>query len=238
MEQQTILECGTIKLNSFRPLCWTNYGNNAIDKYGLPPFIDGSCRREPDFQNPFPSISALCRQGKFAPHLKTNDIVVYMTVGGRQLPYKFGHHLVAILQVEEVFNSHKVGGEYYNNCSLPIPSNCMIDGNSPCEFEKTFGNFENFSKYREFTRKVSLDQKLEGIERIVEWDNCYKWKSELWPIFVKTRPLYLEIYNPLLLDDKIVDIFQKMPNTRTPKKITQLQLIKLAKLVGVDINME
>ena len=73
----------TIKLNSFRPLCGTILGVEAISKYKFPPFIDASCRREPDFQNPFPSISALCRQGQFAPHLRKDDIVVYMTVGGK-----------------------------------------------------------------------------------------------------------------------------------------------------------
>lgn len=67
MEQTTIPTFGKIKLNSFRPLCSTQLELEAIEKYKLPPFIDASCRREPDFQNPLPSISALCRQVSFAP---------------------------------------------------------------------------------------------------------------------------------------------------------------------------
>jgi hypothetical protein len=45
--------------NSFRPLLNTREGRAAIERFGLPPFIDGSCRREPDFQSEFPSISGL-----------------------------------------------------------------------------------------------------------------------------------------------------------------------------------
>ncbi len=54
----------------------------AISDYNFPPFIAGSCRREPDFENDFPSITSLCRQEKFAPLLFPNDVVVYITVKG------------------------------------------------------------------------------------------------------------------------------------------------------------
>lgn len=60
----------------------TEVGVKAIDKYNLPAFIDGSCRREPDFENYNPSITALCRQNQFAPKLLANDIIVYITVKG------------------------------------------------------------------------------------------------------------------------------------------------------------
>ena len=44
-------------LVSYRPLSYNAYGRAAVYKYDLPPFIDGSCRREPDFESPFPSIT-------------------------------------------------------------------------------------------------------------------------------------------------------------------------------------
>jgi hypothetical protein len=44
-----------------------------------PPFIDASCRREPDLESRYPSITALCREGHFAPHLHEGDVVAYMT---------------------------------------------------------------------------------------------------------------------------------------------------------------
>ena len=73
----------TIRLNSFHPLCEKEIGQNAIKEFNFPPFIDASCRREPDFENANPSITALCRQDLFAPNLYPNDIVVYITVRGK-----------------------------------------------------------------------------------------------------------------------------------------------------------
>jgi len=39
-----------IYMSSFCPLICTDAGKQAAGKYKLPPFIDGSCRREPDFE--------------------------------------------------------------------------------------------------------------------------------------------------------------------------------------------
>ena len=46
----------SIRLNSFRPLCMTDIGLRAVNDFDCPPFIDASCRREPDFESEFPSI--------------------------------------------------------------------------------------------------------------------------------------------------------------------------------------
>ena len=64
-----------IYFNSFTPLCTTLQGQAAIERYKLPRVIDGSCRREPDFQSKYPSITALCRAEKFAPRVYPGDIV-------------------------------------------------------------------------------------------------------------------------------------------------------------------
>jgi hypothetical protein len=47
-------------LCSFRPLAASVVGQRAANQFGLPRFLDASCRREPDFESAFPSISALC----------------------------------------------------------------------------------------------------------------------------------------------------------------------------------
>ena len=39
---------GRCFLATFRPLIHSPGGRDAARRYGLPPFIDGSCRREPD----------------------------------------------------------------------------------------------------------------------------------------------------------------------------------------------
>src|SRR5690242_3801853 len=72
-----------IRLNSFHPLCETGIGRRAIQTGNFPPFIDASWRREPDLEHDHPSITCLCRQEEFAPHLQPNDIVVYITVKGK-----------------------------------------------------------------------------------------------------------------------------------------------------------
>jgi hypothetical protein len=239
MNEVKISTCGTIKLNSFRPLCWTELGLSAIEKYKLPPFIDASCRREPDFENPFPSISALCRQGQFAPHLQQNDIIAYITVGGDFKPHKQGHHLIAILQVEEVYGTHQIGQNEYKKANLPIPSNCMVEGNPPFDFDKTAGNFKTKSQQKTFIKRTE-EQKLDIGKRLLKsWDEHYLEKSKKWECFVKTRPIYVNIHNPTqILNSDFEYIFGKIPNTRTPNKISKKQLIELAKLVGINIAFE
>ena len=56
-------------LVTYRPLVGNGRGKAAIKQYGLAPYVDDSCRREPDFEAAFPSISGLCRSTRFAPRL-------------------------------------------------------------------------------------------------------------------------------------------------------------------------
>src|SRR5262245_28127631 len=94
-------------LATFRPLIQTSDGRYAAKSNGLAPFIDGSCRREPDFESPFPSITATCRSGKFAPRLQVADRVAYLTVKGKYFNDRQpGWRLVAVLRVIERFETH------------------------------------------------------------------------------------------------------------------------------------
>jgi len=63
----------TIYLAKYVPLVLE--GQNAIAQFDIPPYVDASCRREPDLECELPSISALCRGELFAPHLKEGDEV-------------------------------------------------------------------------------------------------------------------------------------------------------------------
>jgi hypothetical protein len=216
----------------------TKSGLNAIEKYELAPFIDASCRREPDFENPSPSITALCRQGQFAPHLRVDDIVVYITVGDQFGPFKKGHHLVAILQVSEVYETHQIAETEYLNNNLPRPSNCMVINNTPHEFPKTGGNFRTKTLEKSFLSRTELEKEKIGERRIKIWDKDYLNKSNKWKCFIKTKILYLDINEPpLLLKSDFDYIFGKTPNTRTPNLISEKQLINLAKIAGLKFNM-
>jgi hypothetical protein len=96
----------------------TPNGREAVKRFALPPFVDGSCRREPDFESEFPSISGLCRKAKFAPRLHVGDTAIYVTTKGG-----WGRRLVAVLRVRERFDSHAEAAEWYRELGLALPGN-------------------------------------------------------------------------------------------------------------------
>jgi len=225
----------TIRLNSFHPLCETEIGQNAVSNFNCPPFIDASCRREPDFENSFPSITALCRQEKFAPQLYPNDIVVYMTVKGKWFADFDHYRIIAILEVIERKDTHLQAKSWYTSKGLTIPSNCMIDDNPPHSFLETAGRYENQKDIKNFLTYPSEKRNIIG-DRIVKlWDKEYLEKSKKWGTFIITRPVYINLTDPpILTDQDIHNIFQKKINTRTPKKITPSEFKELAKFASIN----
>lgn len=243
MKNVEITEIGTIRLNSYKPLCINDFGKRAITEYGFAPFIDASCRREPDFENEFPSISALCRKGKFAPKLKEKDVVVYITVQSdyRTEEIKINHNrLVAILQVAKVFKTHETAAEWYLRNNLSLPSNCMIEGNPPKSFDQTAAAtfFKGKKDIQKFLDRPEEFQKKFGKKYIETWDADYKERAHSWQNFVITKPIFLDLENPpIILREDFMEIFNRVPNTQTPNKINQSQFIELAKLVGLSIKI-
>ena len=206
-------------LNSFRPLCYNKLGWIAIKKYCLPPFIDASCRREPDFQSPFPSISALCRGAMFAPRLREGDSVIYMTVKGRYKPAQFSHwRLVAMLRVVRRFESHKEAAAWYLDNGVPVPSNCLVEGNHPLPYDMTIGlippnRFGNVSNTDVLLRM---------------WDRRYKERAAKWGVFLACEADYLELYQPpILTDETTLQIFERIPPTLTPPPISESEYAAL-----------
>ena len=229
----------TIRLNSFRPLCMTEIGLKAIDDYKLPPFIDGSCRREPDFENEFPSITSLCRQGKFAPHLCPNDIVVYITVQGKWFEDFDHYRLIAILVVKDKKDNHSQAASWYQRNNNLIPSNCMVPDNPPFAFDMTMGNFPSKKEIENFLKHVKEKQKRIGQRRIDLWNDEYLKKSKKWGDFVITKTIFKNVHTPPLLTlDEMSRIFGKTPNTRNPNKISKEQFRELAKHADIDFITE
>jgi hypothetical protein len=228
-----------IKLNSFHPLCGNDLGQQAIRIYNLPPFIDASCRREPDLQNDYPSISALCRKKQFAPTLKPNDIIVYLTVKGDYTPYDKKHHrLVAILQVEKVFTTHSEGQIGYSQLKVQTPSNCMVKGNDPLDFDKTAGNFDQKTEMNKFLNRSIEVQKRIGQRRIQLWEKEYLERSQHWTCFVQTRKLYCELTNPKpIFPFDFETIIGRSTPPRQPKKLSEQEFKQLAKLAGIEISL-
>lgn len=210
-------------LNSFRPLCYNKLGRTAIDKYCLPPFIDASCRREPDFQSPFPSISALCRSNRFAPRLREGDSVVYMTVKGRYEPVQFSHwRLVAILRVVRRFESHNDAAAWYQARDLPLPSNCMVEGNNPLPYDMTIGVIP--------PSKFGSTSNTDALLRV--WDRGYRERASKCGVFLACETDFMELYQPpILTDETMLGIFGRIPPTLTPPAISESEYAALHALV-------
>lgn len=199
-------------LCSFRPLAASAQGRRAIRNYSLPPFIDASCRREPDLQSPHPSISALCRKQYFAPRLRVGDRIVYITVKraytGPQEPHR---RLVAILEIKKSSNTHREAAAWYRDQAISLPSNCMVFGNPPQPLDRT-------------------DRFYEDLHR---WDAEYRLRARKWGTFHACVPLFLDLYTPPVLTDATLEqIFGSVPGTQNPPAINSQQFAALAALAA------
>lgn len=196
-------------------------GRAAITRNGLPPFIDGSCRREPDFQSSAPSISALCRSTKFAPRLWPGDHVVYIT---KQAQYdgEVGWALVAILGVVERFESHEAAAVWYRAWDYAVPSNCLVYSNPPQMYQLT-----NQMPPAEVAARVGTEADPERAIRL--WDATYAQRARDCGVFLACKADFLELWRPpVLRRSDFLNIFGRVPGTQNPPKITPNQFHALA----------
>lgn len=210
-------------LSTFRPLIINSRGRSAVKTFGLKPYIDASCRREPDFESEFPSISAVCHAGKFAPRLNEGDVVVFMTVKNKYPPISFRHwRLVSILRIQKKFKSHEEASIWYSSKNLPLPSNCMVEGNKPFPLEKTAGPMP-FEKCKRLGEPIKI---------VNFWDSFYKKRVEKHSVFLACKAEYLELNNPIVItDDQLLEFFGNIPGTRNPPRISDDQLEKIQEFI-------
>jgi hypothetical protein len=212
-------------LCSYRPIIGTKQGRKAIEKYRIKKYVDGSCRREPDFENPYPSITSLCRFTKFAPRLNVSDKVVYITKKGKYEEYLESHwRITAILQIKFRFNTHKEASDWYQSKNIELPRNCMVVENQPHALDKTDGVMPNELKSRR--------QRL-GDDKILRlWDAAYQNRANKCGIFLACIPIFLNLTNPPILShDEMLNIFGKVPSTQNPPKITDAEFEKFEKII-------
>lgn len=203
-------------LNTYRPLIWNRAGRTASAEHGLPPYVDASCRREPDFEAEFPSISALCRVDKFAPRLHVGDIVAYLTRKGSYGGFNGSHwRLTAVLQVQMRFESHVEAASWYFDRGLTLPRNCMIAGNPP----------------------LPLDRTDAFIESLRVWDREYQKRSEKCGVFLACAPLFRELWSPpVITPAMMLRTFGRIPGTQNPPAISKEELNALLKTSGLAIS--
>ena len=221
-----------IYITSFYPLCSTSQGRKAVTKYNLNPYLDGSCRREPDFMHSFPCITGLCRPN-FVKKLEENDIIIYTTnkAGvGRRL-------LIAILQVDFVFEDHYKASHWYALNNFPIPNNLMVLGNDPFSLDKTHHRYGNEIKN---LLKTNLKYRNDSSLIIRLWDKGYLNRS------IKQKKVvichywnnYRDTMNPIEINkDDNNWIFNRLPGTQNPAELKDEEWKKFQEwLVSIKSN--
>jgi hypothetical protein len=119
-------------------------------------------------------------------------------------------NLISILEVIEECESHEKGAEWFTKKGLPLPSNCIVEGNSP------------------------LDKRLTGYKCYD--DEEYRRRSIQFPSYYICKKLFIELnLPPVITKDKLVNIFGKVPGTQNPKKITTEQFEELIKICKIKV---
>jgi hypothetical protein len=207
-------------LNSYAPLVITPEGLRASEAHDLPPFIDGSIRREPDLEHQHPSITCLCRAGLFAPRLAIGDVVVYMTHKHRYGPETPHRRVTAVLRVSHLLDSHAAAAEWYRVRGMPLPNNCMVEGNSAFPVEKSHQRTK---------------QRCGGCVDACGWDAGYKRRAALHPRFVVCERVWTDLdwSAPRVHDADLHAVFGYRPGTRNPGKQPLERLEALMTRLGI-----
>lgn len=194
----------TFYLNSYAPLVASRAGREASLKFNIPPFVDGSIRREPDLEHDYPAITCLCRAGKFAPRLRPNDIVAYMTRRGRYGQDHPQNRLTAVLRVLEAFPNHAAGSKWYVERNLTLPNNCWIRSNPAKPLSQS---------HRITTVGGCSDSKIHR-----EWDTAYRARSMVYGAFVVCERLWHDLsWNaPEVTERQMLAVFGHRPGTQNP----------------------
>ena len=215
-----------IRLASYQPLIYNPDGYSAHIRHNLPPFVDSSCRREPDFESPYPSITALCRRGTFAPHLSPNDIVVYITRKGAYLDVYPPHwRLTAILRVAKRFATHEQAAAWYDAQGIAVPSNCLVPGNGPVPLAWTGRASQRSTPPSPPTASA---HPLPMVDRTLQdWDAWYQSiahnpEDEALRVFLACEPEFVDVWQArVITPETMCKIFGRIPGTQNPAKITE-----------------
>ncbi|MFZ2205504.1 MAG: hypothetical protein WAV23_02855 [Minisyncoccia bacterium] len=205
-----------VLLSSYYPLRHTAEGKKAVQLHELKPYIDGSCRREPDFESKLPSITSLCRKEKLIGRLDEGDIVIYITNGG-----KGRRKLVAILEVFKIFDSHIQAATYFNSVGIVLPNNCIVDGNLCKPYNQTHGMVSCYNEWGNMDINLWDAEYKKRARDLGKFAICKVWKNEL------------ELNKPRNISNKeLTKIFGRIPGTMNPPKLTDEEWGKFKTWLG------
>lgn len=211
-------------LNTYGPLALTKLGRQAAFKYSLPPFVDGSIRREPDLEHEYPAITCLCRTNKFAPRLEAGDVVAYML---KKANYGMGYkhqRMTAVLRVIEVMPTHAVGAQWYRKRRMRLPNNCIVPRNKANPLSKSH-------------QKAPKREHGCAKPRCSQWDDEYKKRAKRWGTFVVCERLFVNLDwdAPEVSEKMLKAAFGKVPGTLNPKKQKMKAGQRLVRRLGLAI---
>jgi len=213
-----------VLLNSFIPLAINKRGKASASKYNLPLYIDGSCRREPDFENINPAITQLCRPGKLVTRLHNKDLVIYITKLGSYGTKQPHWKLISILEVIDIVSDHNSALSYYTSRKIPISQNIMCSSTMPFPLEKTHGINEN--------NKNNTD----AVKVINRWNAGYMYRAKKHPEVAITRVWndILFLNNPPVINHQMMfDIFGRIPGTQNPPKLDNKEWSNFRKVMNI-----
>ncbi len=223
----TIDEMAGFYLNSYKPLICSRPGRLACAEYSLRPLIDGSIRREPDLEHPFPSISCLCRAGKFAPRLRIGDVVGYLTNKARFGGPTSTRQLTALLRIQRRFVSHADAAQWFHDEGLALPSNCMVEGNFPNPLCKS----HCIHNRHVISRSDSRSHR--------RWDAGYRLRAAHHPFFLVCRAVFIDVTvsAPHVTDEDLVAAFGHVPGTQNPGKLPRDQYCRFLDIIGLEVSL-
>lgn len=197
-----------------------------MTEHNLMPFVDGSIRREPDFEHDYPAITCLCRGGNFTPRLAVGDVVAYVTkkvrLEGDHYPSR---RLTAILNVTLMCPNHEIAAQWYAVRRLEVPNNCIVTGNNPkplCESHRRF-------------RKITLE--IGDVIGHRKWGRSYVHRSKKHPEVAICTPLFINIGPdaPILTDDSLNNAFGRIPGTRNPGVLPEKSFMKMVRILRIEL---
>ncbi len=213
-----------VYLNTFVPICFNSIGRNNAFAHSLPLFIDGSCRREPDFQNPFPAITQLCRPGKLVPRLSVGDLVIYLTKLGNYGNPPAHWNFIAILEVLSLQQNHSSAADYYLANNIPISQNIICNHTAPFTLNMTHGlsgfPHDNLNP----NRIISI------------WNNSYINRANNFPKVAITSVWkdHLNLNNPpQITHQMMMDIFNRIPGTQNPPKLKNVEWDNFRRIMNI-----
>jgi hypothetical protein len=219
-------------VNTYHPLADTPDGPWASKEPTLPRFADASCRREPDLEAEYPTITGLCRPFALRKFIK-DDLIAYFTVKRHYFGEPSHWRLTAVLRVLEPFKSHAGAGDWYRGRSLPLPRNLMLPGNSPLPLSETEGFYRLPDGTQVFPRGPDDDERI-----VREWDAIYaRRRGDCQDVRV-CEVVFRDLIEGRVMDDVAArDVFAgPFPNTELrPQKLSSATMRRLMTWLGEPI---